>query len=119
MEDGDLEVYCKQGQPLTLNALGPSRLTGFIVFSKLCQISGQISRAMSFLTLRHNKANQPKQRLLREAIRELDTELTDWLQNVPDVIKFSANYSDTASTHLTMCVISYILHAGCVVNLHR
>lgn len=119
MDDYQLEEYCKQSQPIGLTTHGPSSLTGFIVFSQLSQISGRISRLMNLPSLRRNKSNAVKARKFRQRIRDLDTELSNWLQNVPDVIKFSANNTENASPHLKMCVVSYIFHAACVINLHR
>lgn len=60
-----------------------------------------------------------KQRDKQKLVDSLDTELSEWLSTVPDSIKFSANNMDSDSPHLTMCVILYIVHAACVINLHR
>lgn len=120
LEDDDLDLYCKQNQsPSSRPPRTFSRLTGFIIFSKLCQISGRISRTMNSLSLRPNKECHPSPKRIRERIRVLDIELAEWLGSVPDVIKFSANKTSGPSPHLTMCVVMYILHAGCVMNLHQ
>jgi hypothetical protein len=126
IDDDSLESYCasistantssrSQNQP----PLSPSRLTGFLAFSRLCVIAGKIVRAMSSLEM---KRQRPAKKL-RKTVKTLEKTLADWLRDVPDVVKFSANITDetagAGAPHLTMCVISYILHAACVINLHR
>lgn len=119
LEDEDLEAYCKNPNPATATTEQTSRLTGFLVFSKLSQISGRISRSMTTLMLEQKTKTFRKAKKLRKLVRELEGELSEWLTRMPDVIKFSVNDVDHASPHLTMCVISYNLHAGCIINLHR
>lgn len=119
MDDYQLAEYCKQSPQTGPPINGPSKFSGFIVFSQLSQISGRISRLMNLPLLRRNKCNAVKPSKFRQQIRDLDTELSNWLQNVPDAIKFSANHTKASSPHLTMCVVSYIFHAACVINLHR
>lgn len=121
MEDSELEIYCKNTNfdIATPDSQKTSRLTGFIVFSKLSQISGRISRSMTSLMLQQKEKNQRTTKKLRRLVKELEGELAEWLKQVPDVIKFSVNDVDYASPHLTMCVISYFFHAGCIINLHR
>ena len=118
LDDEELESYCKSSE-FFLDDQKTSRLTGFIVFSKLCKVSGQIARSMTSLMLQRKDKNLGKARKLRNLVTELENELSGWLQRVPDVIKFSINDCDQASPHLTMCVISYSIHAGCIINLHR
>ncbi len=120
MDDDELEAYCNRSHHVSGPPLGPSRLTGFIVFSHLCRIAGKIARSMSLLQLRRMRENGHLKRAeLRALVKSLDAELAEWLNQVPDSIKFSANNMDSNSPHLTMCVISYIVHSGCVINLHR
>ena len=122
LEDNDLETYCKAPHLATMQSPSPektSRLTGFIVFSKLCQISGRITRSMTTLMLQQKNKNYKKAKKLRKLVKELEIQLAEWLERVPDFIKFSVNDVDHASPHLTMCVIVYSIHAGCIINLHR
>jgi hypothetical protein len=63
----------------------------------------------------HDKSIDGKDKLFES----LDAELFEWLNTVSDSIKFSANSMDYDSPHLTMCVILYIVHAACVINLYR
>ena len=118
LDDEELQSYCKNPESF-LGDQNTSRLTGFIVFTKLCKVSGQIARSMTSLMLQRKDKNLGKARKLRKLVTELENELSEWLQRVPDVIKFSVNDCDQASPHLTMCVISYSIHAGCIINLHR
>jgi len=118
LDDEVLESYCKTSESF-LDDRKTSRLTGFLVFTKLCKVSGQIARSMTSLMLQRKDMNLVKVRKLRKLVTELESELSGWLQHVPDVIKFSVNDCDQASPHLTMCVISYSIHAGCIINLHR
>ncbi|PVH74792.1 hypothetical protein DL98DRAFT_428701 [Cadophora sp. DSE1049] len=119
LDDEELEGYCRSPNSSFLNDQKTSRLTGFIVFSKLCKVSGQIARSMTSLMLQHKDKSLRKGRKLRRLVTELENELSQWLQEVPDVIKFSVNDFDQTSPYLTMCVISYSIHAGCIINLHR
>jgi hypothetical protein len=120
MSDTELEIHC-QNPPNVSSEPPTGSLTGFIVFSSLCQIAGQIVRSIS--TLQINRLRQKPGSLgageLLRTIRKLDKELAEWLHQVPDTIKFSANRPDLKNSHLAMCVISYMVHAGCVINLHR
>jgi hypothetical protein len=47
LDDGELEAYCKAQQDLRIKPSTPSQLAGFIAFSKLCQISGKVIRAVN------------------------------------------------------------------------
>lgn len=126
IDDNSLESYCASrststtspSQPLHQPSLPLSRLTGFLAFSRLCKIAGKVVRTMSALQMKRPQRAKD----LRKMVKALDQELADWLRDVPDAIKFSAKSSDqiagAEASHLTMCVISYILHAGCVINLH-
>ena len=120
MDDVGLEAYGKE-TPSETPSLGASRMTGFIAFCRLCRIAGKISRTINPLRISRMCQNRGQNTAtqLMKSIRELDFELSEWLENIPDAIKFSANSSDSESPHLTMCIITYILHAGCTVNLHR
>ena len=128
MDDSELEVYSRQSPHLRTNPTTPSRLTGFIGLSRLCRIAGKIVRAVNPLQMQHRtrRGNSPRLSIeQRKRVEALDAELEEWLQTVPDLVQFSAanNNMDydcgSPPPHLTMCVISYIVHAGCVINLHR
>ncbi|CZR65615.1 uncharacterized protein PAC_15515 [Phialocephala subalpina] len=105
LEDGDLDIYCKASSQASPGVQKVSRLTGFIVFSKLTKISGNISRSMTSLMLQQKNKNSRKVKMLRKLVVKLEGELSGWLKQVPDVIKFSVNNVDHASPHLTIPLI--------------
>lgn len=119
VDNSELEDYCG-GVTSPTPKSHVKGLTGFIAFSSLCQIAGKVIRSMSPLQIKrlHLKSASQGATQLRQVVDELDQKLMDWLQKVPDSIKFSANNLNSKSPHLAMCVMSYILHAGCVINLH-
>jgi len=117
LDDNELEIYCKEQPNLRTMPLAPSPLAGFIAFSKLCNLSGKITRAVNPLQLQ--KGRKGRLRGNEKLFESLDVELSEWLNTVPDSIRYSANSMDYDSPHLTMCVILYIVHAACVINLHR
>ena len=122
MDDDELQIYSKQPPNLRNKPSNPSRLAGFVSFSRLCNIAGKISRASNALQTSRNgkKPTHAKQREHHQLVLSLDSELSEWFTTVPDNVKFSANGTmDSDSPHLTMCVILYIVHAACVINLHR
>lgn len=124
MDDDELEAYCREIPHLRPpQPVGTSRLSGFIAFSRLCSILGKIVRCMNPLKMHRGRKRHAAERLNKQIklAEILDVELAKWSKAVPDSIKFSANNMDldSGSPHLTMCVILYIVHAGCVINLHR
>ena len=119
IDDPEFEDFCRGVESLTpKNHM--KGLTGFIAFSSLCQIAGKVIRAMSPIQLNslRKKSGSEGATYLRKLVDDLDQELMEWLQQVPESIKSSANNLNAKSPHLAMCVISYTLHAGCVMNLH-
>lgn len=120
LDDEALEFFCREPPDKRISPSAPSLLAGFIAFSKLCRISGKVIRAVNPLQWQKGRRKSITGRMRgKETIDLLDTELADWLNTVPDSIRFSANNLDYDSPHLTMCVILYIVHAACVINLHR
>ena len=119
IENSEFEDYC-QGVASSNPRNHIKGLTGFIGFSSLCQIAGKVIRSMGSIQLNSLRAKSGLQGAtqLRKLVNTLDQELMEWLQQVPESIKSSVNNLDAKSPHLAMCVISYILHAGCVMNLH-
>lgn len=118
LDDEDLESYLKAGQP-DIDPARTSKLTGFLVFSRLCQISARISRASRRFYPLKNRSNSKKWRKLRKRVQSLESDLELWLQTLPDEIKFSANRMNaTPEVNLTMCTITFILHSASIINLH-
>lgn len=117
LSDEDLESYLR-GQP-DMNPGRTSKLTGFLVFSRLCQISARISRASRRFHPLRNRSNSKKRRKLRKKVQSLESDLELWLQTLPDEIKFSAIQMNAApEVNLTMCTITFILHSASIINLH-
>ncbi|KAF4536887.1 uncharacterized protein LTHEOB_11755 [Lasiodiplodia theobromae] len=114
MTDEHLEIYCRDpaGERSTSSALA-----GFLAFSELCKIASKIVKST-----RRLQRSQPSriQKELQSQTEALNSQLQQWLQNLPDVVKFSANRSDEdGRLHLTMCIITFILHAASIINLQR
>ncbi|RDW63254.1 hypothetical protein BP6252_10799 [Coleophoma cylindrospora] len=113
IDDDSLESYCASISTSDIASLRtatqpffpPSRITGFIAFAHLCKIAGRIVRAMSALEMKGPRSATE----LRRTVETLESELTNWLQNVPDAIKFSVNSADEISgpgaPHLTIPLI--------------
>jgi hypothetical protein len=121
LDDNELEAYCREQPDLRIKPPTLSQLAGFIAFSKLCQISGKVIRAVNPLRWQKGRRRSTTSRLSgkEKLFESLDAELFEWLKTVPDSVRFSANSMDYDSPHLIMCVILYIVHAACVINLHR
>jgi hypothetical protein len=118
LNDEDLESYLKAGQP-DMDPDRTSKLTGFLVFSRLCQISARISRASRRFHPLKNRSNSKRWRKIRKRVQSLESDLELWLQTLPDEIKFSANQMNAApEVNLTMCTITFILHSASIINLH-
>lgn len=119
LDDSELEAYGR-GERAATDTTSTGRLSGFIACSYLCKISCKIARSVSSLNLNRlcQGTTSGRAQRLKHIVEGLDQELVEWLQQVPDSLKFSPNKSDAENPHLTMCVISYIVHAGCVLNLY-
>jgi hypothetical protein len=116
LSDEDLEDYCRSGRsPEQPGASTP--MTGFVAFARLCRIGGKIQQLYSPSRIRE-VANPAKAKRYLRTIGALDKLLNEWLASLPDEIRFSANRLDRGPT-LTMCVIMFIVHAGCLLNLYR
>ncbi|KAL4968012.1 transcription factor domain-containing protein [Aspergillus stella-maris] len=116
----DLETYGPPN-PSPSHLPRSSPMTGFLAFTRLCRIAARVHRFYSSNRIRGRDGlvtgNEDWSTLLPTLdgfVRELD----DWLQELPDGIRFSANMSQSGPG-LTMCVIVFILHAGTVMNLYR
>ena len=121
LNDDELEAYCRSQPERRTRPLKPSLLAGFIALSKLCRNSGKAIRAVNSLQLQKGRRRSTTIRSTgkEKLFESLDAELSEWLNTMPDSIRFSANSMDWDSPHLTTCVILYIVHAACVINLHR
>lgn len=114
MTDEHLEIYCRDP---AVECSTSSALAGFLAFSELCKIASKIVK--STRRLQRSQASRI-QKELQSQTEALNSQLQQWLQNLPDVVKFSANRSDEdGRLHLTMCIITFILHAASIINLQR
>lgn len=124
VSDEALERYCQDSSRdarVLHDALPP--LTGFLAFARLCQISVRIQQLGSPLRLRKLASpNLQKTRKYLSRVASLDQALRNWLETLPDSVRFSANAVDQRAggdSRLVMCVIIFILHAGSLLNLFR
>jgi len=116
LDDRDVENWCNDPSQVIVDTPGIHKLTGFIAFSKLCQIAGKI--VQSTRELQVLKDDPTEEATLKGLVAARDAELADWLDHVPDSIKFAAN-NPHGGSDLTICVITFIFHAGSIINLHR
>lgn len=115
MADEHLEVYCRDP---SMGCGTSSALAGFLAFSELCRIASKIAKSTRAVQRMQGSRSQKKE--LQSQTESLDRRLRCWLQNLPDVVKFSPNRSDEAGKlHLSMCIITFILHAASIINLQR
>ncbi|KAL4820694.1 fungal-specific transcription factor domain-containing protein [Aspergillus spinulosporus] len=98
-----------------------SPMTGFLAFTRLCRIAARVHRFYSSNRIRGRDATLATGEdwsallpILNGFVRELD----EWLQELPNEIRFSANLTQNGP-NLTMCVIVFILHSGTIMNLYR
>lgn len=97
--------------------------TGFLSFARLCRISGKVQQLSTPHRLRELTSLEPgRSEKFRARVSIYDQALRKWLDTLPDSIRFSANAANTdsnGSTDLIMCVVSFIVHAGSLLNLYR
>jgi hypothetical protein len=106
-----------------------SPITGFIAFARLCRIAGKIQRLGSPSALIRLSATQKsdvaakRARSLSRGVATLDRALHEWLDNLPDSIRFSANNesegaSPGSNPNLVMCVIIFMMHSSSLLTLY-
>jgi hypothetical protein len=121
LNDEALERYLSNGR---LPPRHSPSTTGFLAFARLCCIAGRIQQLGSPLRLRDLTSTEPgrPERFLAR-VSAYDGALQRWLDGLPDSIRFSANSvpaeTGGGSEDLVMCVVSFIVHAGSLLNLHR
>jgi len=116
LDDRDMEIWCNDPSQVIVDSPGTQKLTGFLAFSKLCQIAGKIVQSTRELQIL--KDDSAEETRLKALVAARDAELAEWLHQVPNSIKFAANNAHGGSD-LTICVITFIFHAGSIINLHR
>ncbi|KAL4868573.1 hypothetical protein BDV12DRAFT_197098 [Aspergillus spectabilis] len=113
----DLE-QCGLPEERHYQPLSSSPMTGFLAFTRLCRIAARTHRFYSSNRIRSRDT------LIDDWASRLPTidlfvrELDDWLRELPNEIRFSANITQSGP-NLTMCVIVFILHSGTIMNLYR
>lgn len=101
--------------------LPSSPMTGFLAFTRLCRIAARIHRFYSTNRIRGRDATLitgEDWNTLLPTLNGFVRELDEWLQELPNEIRFSANLTQSGP-NLTMCVIVFILHSGTIMNLYR
>ncbi|KAL2671284.1 hypothetical protein Neosp_013864 [[Neocosmospora] mangrovei] len=88
----ELEAEC--ARPENLNeqpASLKSPLSGFLAFTQLCQISSRIQNLQSPARIASLGSPQGRRRMVKLA-KEIEKSLDEWLDGLPDEIRFSAKY---------------------------
>ncbi|KAL4875791.1 major facilitator superfamily domain-containing protein [Aspergillus karnatakaensis] len=96
----------------------PSPMTGFLAFTRLCRIAARVHRFYSSNRIRSRETLADNWASFLPTLDVFVRELDDWLQELPNDIRFSAN-STQSGPNLTMCVIVFMLHSGTIMNLYR
>ncbi|KAL3479488.1 fungal-specific transcription factor domain-containing protein [Aspergillus californicus] len=84
----DLEQF---GVSEGANAISASPMTGFLAFARLCRIAARVHRFYSSNRIREHDALTDDRARLLPTLDILVRELDDWLQELPNEIRFSAN----------------------------
>lgn len=102
---------------------GPSIMSGFLAFARLSRLAGKIQHLNSPLNLRKlASADLDKTQRFLSRVDTYDQALRNWLASLPPHIQFSANSMEKSpggDPALVMCVITFVLHAGSLLNLYR
>ncbi|KAH7324529.1 fungal-specific transcription factor domain-containing protein [Stachybotrys elegans] len=115
--DDELQHASENPESLKDRSASNLPLSGFLAFARLCRISGRIQRLHS--PSRLSSLTDPKKAALMEQnVAAIDTSLSEWLDSLPDEIRFSPNHVDRGP-NLTLCVIMFIAHSGLLLNLYR
>lgn len=106
-----------------ISPLDPPSITGFLAFTRLCRVSGKIQQLGTPHRLRElTSCDSSRSDRFIARVSAYEQSLKDWLDNLPDSIRFSANKAGGESSggqDLIMCVVSFIVHAGSLLNLYR
>ncbi|KAK5121035.1 hypothetical protein LTR85_005819 [Meristemomyces frigidus] len=100
------------------NTPAATPMSGFVAFAELCEIASEVVRSTRALRRSRHNGRLSTARNTHETTISLSEDLQLWLEKLPDSIRFAANRTDAAhKVDLTMCVITYMLHAASVINL--
>lgn len=118
LSDEELESYAQSGDSKDPPNWA-SKLTGFLLFSRLCQISARISKASKMFHYLKRTGDSKKCKKIKKKLQCHGVDLEKWLHTLPDEVKFSLNHIDPGlKTNVTMCTIMFILHSASTINLH-
>lgn len=95
-----------------------SPMTGFIVLTRLCKVAAEVHRFHSALRMRSQEHDESNLSDILPTVEILVHRLNNWLREVPNEIRFSANEL-RSGPNLTMSVIVFILHSATIMNLYR
>lgn len=110
-------------EPTYISPLDPPSITGFLAFTRLCRISGKIQQLGTPHRLRElTSSDATRSARFLTRVSAYDRSLQDWIDNLPDSIRFSADKASNETSggqDLIMCIVSFIVHAGSLLNLYR
>lgn len=92
ISDEELEAACARPEGLDEQSVSTkSPLSGFLAFIQLSQISSTIQNLQSPAKLASLGSPQGRRRMVRLA-KDIEKSLDEWLDGLPDEIRFSAKY---------------------------
>ncbi|KIK65651.1 hypothetical protein GYMLUDRAFT_364676 [Collybiopsis luxurians FD-317 M1] len=92
---------------------GKTYMTGFVALLGIYVIAGKIMRFAQSSHIEDAKSERTK-----KTIRDLDSELYNWIHRLPPEVRFAANNS-TNSKMLALCLIAFFVYYSAIINLHR
>ncbi|KAJ4229002.1 hypothetical protein NW759_003723 [Fusarium solani] len=118
ISDEELEAACASPEGLDEQPVSSkSPLSGFLAFTQLCQISSRIQNLQAPARAASLSSPQGGRRMVKLA-KDIEKSLDEWLDGLPDEIRFSANTLNRGPT-LTMSILVFVIHAGSLLNLYR
>ncbi|KAM0751794.1 hypothetical protein T439DRAFT_379882 [Meredithblackwellia eburnea MCA 4105] len=116
VDDEDLEAW-SNGDPVQPSTF----MTGFMYLSKIYIVAGKIVRSAQSLSMLRNMdergANSDSSEI-QSTIASLDRLLEDWVESLPDRVRYAAN-SDDHPEMVALCLLAYLVYYSAVINLHR
>lgn len=90
--DEELEAACASPEGLDEQPVSSkSPLSGFLAFTQLCQISSRIQNLQAPARVASLSSPQGGRRMVKLA-KDIEKSLDEWLDGLPDEIRFSAKY---------------------------
>lgn len=113
-EDLDLGIDSNNQQPSPID----SPMAGFISFTRLCKIAAEVHRFHSSLRIKNQGHTEASLSEALPTVKLFIQRLNNWLKELPDEIRFSAN-DLRSGPNLTMSVVVFILHSATLMNLYQ